>query len=608
MIPPRPRSGANVSEKRIFDALASAHDSTDWIVLHSLEIRRHAAQFQGEADFIVLVPGRGIVVVEAKSPEYVEYKDGDWRLDRVPNPGKSPLVQLDGSIRSLRGYLKQRGILNGAEPIARLVWFTSLERYQFKNASPGDMQFFEWELAWRPDLQHPTKAIRHLLNEYDAWYSTIDGAQHDPSTMTTEHVEEIAAALIGDFAGGRSLADRKLERLDDERRLLKQQRVVLDMVERNDHVYFDGPAGTGKSYLVTQLAKRWKGSHRTLVTCWNLLMADELRDGFRTNRDVHVDDLNSLMLRLASLDANPDGAGQSWYTEELPTLALAALRADPSLGGYEAICVDEFQDIASFPAVLDVLFALAGTGTADGTKLAFAGDARQQILRPSNSQVNPYHVARERVPDLVHVGLNRGLRQVGALAGSAESLLSRRFGYREHRLTSTIDEPLAVKPVSDAGDASSALAAALKELLEHHQAHDIVILSPFGARNSLAGRLLAAENFTKEERWLRDRLRAELPSDAGIEAGVGTVDAATTGAVVEVDAVPNPGTTMPKAPPGRVRWGSIFKYKGLDAEAVILTDIGDDGLAFISQEGIDWFDLLYVGLTRGRYRCVVIPN
>ncbi|WP_292700021.1 hypothetical protein [Microbacterium sp. 69-10] len=49
------------------------------------------AQFQSEADFIVLIPGRGIVVIEAKSPEYVEYKDGEW-LDRVPNPGKSPFA------------------------------------------------------------------------------------------------------------------------------------------------------------------------------------------------------------------------------------------------------------------------------------------------------------------------------------------------------------------------------------------------------------------------------------------------------------------------------------------------------------------------------------
>lgn len=603
MIPARPRNGANSSERRIFDAFAGAHDADDWIVLHSLEVRRHAAQFQGEVDFIVLIPGRGIVVIEAKSPEYVEYKDGDWRLDRVPNPGKSPLMQIDGTIRSLRGYLKHREILTGSEPIARLVWFTSLERFQFKNGSPGDMQFFEWELAWRSDLQRPVQAITHLLDEHDDWYSAVDDVEHDPVVMTAKHVEEIARALLGDFAGGRSLADRKLERLDDENRLLKEQRVVLEMIEGNDHVYFDGPAGTGKSYLLAQLAKRWRSGHRTLVTCWNLLMAEELRDVLGAQQDIVVDDMNSIMLRLAGLDANPDDASHAWYTEELPALALDAIRTNPARGDYDAICVDEFQDIAGFPAVVDLLFALGRGGSADAVKFAFAGDARQQILRPADARVDPYAVARERIADLVHVALRRGVRQVGALTTSAESLLSRQFGYRGHRVTSTLETPLVVKPVVSASHASVALAEAMRELLEHHQAHDIVILSPFGARNSLAGRLLAAVHFSKEERWLRERLKV----DPVVGAELGPVDAVTTAVAIDVPAVPKP-SGGPKAPTGRVRWGSIFKYKGLDAEAVILTDIGDEGIAFVQREGLDWFDLLYVGLTRARYRCVVIPN
>ena len=601
MIPARPRDGANSSEKRIFDAFAGARGADDWIVLHSLEIRRHAAQFQGEADFIVIVPWRGIVVVEAKSPEYVEYKDGEWRLDRVPSPGKSPLTQLDGSIRSLRGFLKQRGVLVGDEPIARLIWFTSLDRYQFKNNSPGDMQFFEWELGWRDDLQQPVRAIEKLLAEHHAWYSSVEDVAHNPASMTAEHVDAIAATLLGDFAGGRSLADRKLERLDDERKLLKEQRLILDMIERNDHVYFDGPAGTGKSYLITAFAKRWQSTHRTLVTCWNLLMADELRDGFSRQSGVVVDDLNSLMLRIAGLTENPVAAGQDWYTEELPTLALAALAAEPTLGHYEAICVDEFQDVAGFPKVLDLLFALRSSEPAGSTKLAFAGDARQQILRPVHAQVDPFAVAKERIAGLVHVSLGRGLRQISGLTSSAEDLLSRRFGYRSHRTTSTIDAALVVKKVQNPADASHALAEALRELLEHHQPHDIVILSPFGVRNSLAGRLLTAKNFSKEERWLRDRLR--------VEPALGTVDLTAGRVAVEVDAAtPASSALLPRVPAGRVRWGSIFKYKGLDAEAVILTDIGEDGVAFVRGEGLDWFDLLYVGLTRARYRCVVIPN
>lgn len=601
MIPPRPRKGTNVSETRIFDAFAGAHDADDWIVLHSLEVRRHAAQFQGEADFIVLVPGRGIVVVEAKSPEYVEYKDGEWRLDRIPNPDKSPFGQLDGSIRSLRGYLKKREVLTGAEPIARLVWFTSLDRYQFKNATPGDMQFFEWELAWRGDLQHPVKAIQKVFDEHDAWYSQVDGVDHDPAVMTREHVEDIAGALLGDFAGGRSLADRKLERLDEERHLLREQKAVLDMIERNDHVYFEGPAGTGKSYLLAQLAKRWHADHRTLVVCWNVLMAEELRDSLRASRGIVATDINSLMLRLVGLEENPADAGPDWYTQELPARALAAGQDNPSLGEFDAVCVDEFQDIASHPAVLDVIFALTRGGTGSGVKLAFAGDARQQILRPTADHVDPFTTAQERVSDLTHVSLTRGLRQVAGLTSAAESLLSRRFGYRGHRLTSTIDGALSVKQVPSDSDATHTLAAALRELLEHHQAHDIVVLSPFGARNSLAGRLLAATSFSKEERWLRDRLR--------VESELGPVDLASTGVTVEASgATPSPASGAPRTPAGRVRWGSIFKYKGLDAEAVILTDIGDEGSTFVRGEGLDWFDLLYVGLTRARYRCVVIPN
>lgn len=365
------------------------------------------------------------------------------------------------------------------------------------------------------------------------------------------------------LAGGRSLADRKLERLDEERRLLKEQRLILDLVERNDHLYFDGPAGTGKSYLLTQLAKRWRSNHRTLVVCWNLRMADQLRDSLRGQREIVVDDLNTLMLRLAGLDANPDDAPATWYSEELPALALAALRRDPGLGAYDAICVDEFQDIASLPAVLDVLFALTATGSAQGTKLAFAGDPRQQILRPRDAHVDPFDIARERVPDLTHIALRRGLRQVGGLTTAAEGLLSQSFGYRGHRDASTIEGSLVVKPVPSGADATHALAEALKELLTHHQPHDIVVLSPFGVRHSLVGRLLAAENFTKEERWLRERLRVEWrlgPVDvtaAGVGAEVAGVGLPGTIPVPTVEA--SPADVFPKVAPGRVRWGSIFK-------------------------------------------------
>lgn len=112
MIPSEARPGANRSERAIFDAFSGLLDRPDWVVIHSLGIGQHIAGLTGEADFVVLVPGKGIVIIEAKSPAYVEYKAGRWHLDRTPSPSKDPLKQLDGARRSIRGFLKQEGVLD----------------------------------------------------------------------------------------------------------------------------------------------------------------------------------------------------------------------------------------------------------------------------------------------------------------------------------------------------------------------------------------------------------------------------------------------------------------------------------------------------------------
>lgn len=62
MIPPEPRSEANRSERDLFRALEGIQDHPDWVVIHSLAVGRHRAGLTGEIDFLVLVPGKGIVI------------------------------------------------------------------------------------------------------------------------------------------------------------------------------------------------------------------------------------------------------------------------------------------------------------------------------------------------------------------------------------------------------------------------------------------------------------------------------------------------------------------------------------------------------------------
>ena len=278
MIPPYARADANKSEQSIFMALEGIPDRPDWVVIHSLDLAQNLGGLMGETDFIVFAPGKGILLIEAKSPKYVQYKAGDWYLDRVPSPNKNPFKQLDGARRSIRGFLGRHDALQD-EPIARLVWLTSISRHQFDNQTPGDMQFFEWELAWGEDVRNPAWVVEKALDEHFDWFSAVNEVVLDRDSMTVERSTVMSSVLLQDFKAYQTKDDQKAERRTTEKRLLQDQASVLDLVETNAHVYFDGPAGTGKSFLVMKAAQRFdRKGMKTLVTCWNLL---EPADGRR---------------------------------------------------------------------------------------------------------------------------------------------------------------------------------------------------------------------------------------------------------------------------------------------------------------------------------------
>ena len=66
----------SLGEKRVYEALRSLNDS--YVVFYSLSwIGINENRTIGEADFVVLHPGMGILVIEVKSGE-IEYKNGEW--------------------------------------------------------------------------------------------------------------------------------------------------------------------------------------------------------------------------------------------------------------------------------------------------------------------------------------------------------------------------------------------------------------------------------------------------------------------------------------------------------------------------------------------------
>jgi hypothetical protein len=572
LLPETPRHGANVSETKLFDALVAHGVNKDWIAIHSVVIGRDPDVIVGEADFYVLIPGKGIIAIEAKAPSAVSYKAGSWVLEGTPNPKKSPLDQANRARAAVRKFVEEIGIEHEV-PIARMVWFTSLGRHQFDPDSRGDFQFHEWELGWKQDLVDPIKELEHVIDSYLAHYSKSETIKFEPAKFTMEVATKIAEAFFADFELREDPEDLRKDREQERHKLLREQFKILSSLDDNPHLYLEGAAGSGKSFLLVESAKRAKkAGKRTLVTCWNILMAEELSRQIPHSSDLNfvVKDINTLMLEYAELSENPDGAGSDWYEHELPKKALAGLNRKPFMGNFSSILVDEFQDLVGKLDVLEFVFSLGKNKKLSETEVIVGGDERQQILVDSKGTVGSFQTAKFLLPDLVKFKLKSNTRMNPQLHREMEALLGLQLDVEEHRIKSDKSGGLTLVE-STPKQQAKALKDVLKDLLTTYAPSEIRVLSPFGSQRSLLGKLFEGETRANDEVWLKSHARHSTTA-------------------------------------GEIRWRSIPKFKGLESEVVVITDIGIEAVEFFAERGQPLSDLLYVGISRARHRCVLITT
>jgi superfamily I DNA/RNA helicase len=139
---------------------------------------------------------------------------------------------------------------------------------------------------------------------------------------------------------------------------------------------------------------------------------------------------------------------------------------------------------------------------------------------------------------------------------------------KDHRLTEIEGGGLTVMEVKPHNQEKK-LREVLRDLLEEHDPKDIRVLSPFGGRSSLAGRIVHSEAKSNEAKWLKENLKS------------------------------------PEVPDG-IRWRSIMKYKGLESEVVVITDLGQEAEDFFEKIGQPYRDAVYVGVSRAKSKCIAL--
>lgn len=573
MIPDSIKSSEPLAELLIYRSFKASDQAKAWTVIHAWKVGKAVKNIAAEIDFVVLVPGKGIVLIEAKGAKGFRVDKKGWYLHGLPPETEKddPFLQVIAAEKNMRAELRKLDFENRSIPIGRLVWLPRVTPTKKEISSQhSGTAFEEYELAFAGDLNNPYKLILENLDRTIADRENNENLKANPEDFDEQVCQSLVDHLVGKVEVKPKLADMRAERKRELNRVRTEQSKILNLIRDNDNIYFSGPAGSGKSQLLADLAiEANKKGHSVLVTCHNLMMADSLNQDLGNLPNVTVSSLDDLMLELAGLKEHRLADSNKWFRETLPLLALEKMSSAPH-EKFSAIIVDEFQDLAHSDLRMQVISKLRGKETGLASRLYFAGDDEQQILRPGET-ISSLDVARKSFGYFTHVQLQHNIRQSPQLSESIYKLLGRPIPFAKSRIHKELDDGLEVIAVNKENQ-TKRLAAVLQRLELDYDLTDIRVLGFENESSALAGVFSRLGNLdSKDDRWLAKNCKHET----------------------------NPG--------GKIRWRSIRKFKGLDQDVIVITDVSNASAEWVNSAlGKSLSSLLYVGLTRARFKVVVL--
>jgi NAD(P)-dependent dehydrogenase (short-subunit alcohol dehydrogenase family) len=365
MFPPSVPTGTPMSERKVFDALGGLDD--DWIVFHSVAWQdlRHGRQGDGEADFVIAHPRQGITVVEVKGGS-IDVVDGQWysrSRDGSVHEIRNPFDQAVDSKFALRRYLDRRlPILATGLRMGHVVAFPAI-------AIDGDLSSeAPRAIIWdRYDLRDIERAVRRTSSH---WSGTT---QFDPTQF-----KALRQALAPSHHVRTLLSHRVEEVVEELVELTDQQAMVLRFLRRQRRALITGSAGTGKTVLAIEAARRLAADdRRVLLLCHRDPLGEELRRQVADLDSVTAGSFATVAARIVeqagmSIDGDPDDRSDEAIAELLPD---AARRSDLQV---DAIVIDEGHEFGETSWIaLELLLADAG----DGLLVVFA-DSHRNLYRP----------------------------------------------------------------------------------------------------------------------------------------------------------------------------------------------------------------------------------
>lgn len=351
------------AERKVFQ-LCENDLGAEWTVLHSVGLAAHSTKPWAEIDFVLIGPP-GIFCLEVKGGE-VQRKDGRWHFTNAQGETtikhEGPFEQVGSASAALFKYLTAQDSVFYDVAVGYGVIMPDC-KFNYTGPDIEPKVLFD-----ERDLVKPLTAYLRRIADY--WHERLESQGKKLVTVNEFLNKKTADYIRKDFDLRPSIKTRIGMAKADLLELTQEQYKRLDDMADNERVVIKGGAGTGKTLLAVEEARRQAlNGKKVFLCCFNKNLGTELKKATEDLSKITAGHLHGFMInkiKQADLKSQlPDAHQDDLFSIFYPQYCEEALMNLNEVQNYDVLVIDEGQDLLAEP-YLELFEALLKNGLAHG--------------------------------------------------------------------------------------------------------------------------------------------------------------------------------------------------------------------------------------------------